>query len=162
MVEPVVPWLLSKQHATLCKAVQINECCLVCPEHGRKWVKRWMDRGCCIRLKAILTYASSKGDREVLLIDAVRGRAVTFNETKSPPTQCLFGDLEVLATANTAEAAMQNLACGSVLSRVFVLLGPPLVAGIGDVALPTADEIIDDFRAMALLDKDADSIGNDP
>lgn len=147
-VAPPPPSLWGAPHATMFKAVQFNERAVANAAQAQDWICRLMARGICVRLKAVLTLDVLG---RALLVDAARGKDVVFHEVASIPVQVRFGEMEVLTSSTTVEAAMEYSKTGSVLSRMFILLAAPVVEGLGDVTLPTADELLEDFKGTVEL-----------
>lgn len=142
-VAPRPPALVGAPHSTAFKAVQFSEGAAVDAAQARHWISRLLARGICVRLKATLTLDASG---RALLVDAARGKDALFREVGSIPTQVRFGEMEVLTSSTTVEASMEHTRTGSVLSRMFILLAPPMIDGLGDILLPVADELLEDFR----------------
>ena len=145
---------LSMQHTSSVKAVQIIEPAAVQVDLEHAWVIKLLQGGCCIRLKGILSL-DDRSESRTLLVNATRGRPPSFKLVDGIPHQCKMGDLEVLICASTAEAANSAEGLGSSLSRVFVLLGPPPVLGLGseqDAAelVPSAYDLTESFRDEVL------------
>ncbi|CAE7194492.1 Cbwd1 [Symbiodinium sp. CCMP2456] len=121
----LVPNLMASHETTL-RAVQIVENGAVSNvDVCKAWMMNLMNQGFCIRLKAVLPVATPSGSQS-LLVNAVRGKPAEFQLVAEAPPQIYMGDLPVLV-------GMRDIDADEPMCRIFILLGPPSVKGLGDM-----------------------------
>ncbi|CAE7355046.1 Cbwd1 [Symbiodinium sp. CCMP2592] len=143
----LVPNLMASHETTL-RAVQIVENGAVSNvDVCKAWMMNLMNQGFCIRLKAVLPVATPLGSQS-LLVNAVRGKRAEFQMVAEAPPQVYMGDLPVLV-------GMRDIDADEPMCRIFILLGPPSVKGLGDMpellaAMPSSVDLSETFLADIL------------
>eukprot|EP00913_Durusdinium_trenchii_P009656 g9073.t1 len=84
----------------------------------------------------------------MLLINATRGQAMGLSVVKEAPTQVFMGDLQTLVLRKVEAADATKPLC-----RLFLLLGPPMAKGLGDMddlvkCMPSSVDLADDFASL--------------
>jgi len=144
----LVPNLMASHETTL-RAVQIVENGAVSNvDVCKAWMMNLMNQGFCIRLKAVLPVATPSGSQS-LLVNAVRGKPAEFQLVAEAPPQICMGDLPVLV-------GMRDIDADQPMCRIFILLGPPSVKGLGDMpellaAMPSSVDLSETFLTDILV-----------
>lgn len=136
-------------HDTNFKAIQIVENGTADMQASLKWTASLLSQGFCVRMKALLPVQTENG-LCTLLVNATRGHILEQRLVIEPPTQILMGDLKMLV-GNIGQ--LDGVDPEKPLCRMFLLLGPPMAKGLGDLdellkSMPSSVDLADSFLSV--------------
>lgn len=136
-------------HDTNFKAIQIVENGTVDMQASLKWTASVLSQGFCVRMKALLPVRTENG-LCTLLVNATRGHMVEQRLVSELPPQLLMGDLKMLV-GNIGQ--LDGVDPEKPLCRMFLLLGPPMAKGLGDLdellkSMPSSVDLADSFLSV--------------
>jgi len=140
---------LGSIHDTNFKAIQMVETGTVDLQLAQKWTANLLSQGFCARMKALLPVEIETG-LFTLLVNATRGQMMEQRLVALPPAQVLMGDLKMLV-GNIGQ--LDGVDPEKPMCRIFLLLGPPVAKGLGDMedlleSMPSSIDLAESFSSV--------------